>query len=195
VRYNVAPGQKVLVVPNIQPRIFDYYTWGLVPHWAKDPTIGSKIINARAETVFEKPSFRGPIRSQRCLVPADGFYEWKRTAGQSIPFRIFLKGKRLFSFAAIFDIWKEPQGDELRTFSLITTGANKLVGKIHDRMPVILDEKKEQEWLDPKLEEREVEKLLVPFPSKKMEMHQISKTVNNPKNDNPVIIQPVKGKE
>lgn len=190
-RYNVSPGQKVLVVPNKQPRIFDYYIWGLIPHWAKDPKIGNKMINARGETVFEKPSFRDSIKSKRCLVPADGFYEWKRIANESTPFRFFLKDQKIFTFAAIFDVWKGTENEIIKSFSLLTTNANQLVGKVHERMPVILSQKDENKWLDSDLKEDEVKRMLVPFPEEKMEMYRISKAVNNPQNDNPKIVQPI----
>jgi putative SOS response-associated peptidase YedK len=189
-RYNIAPGQKVLVVPNRQPRIFDYYHWGLLPSWAKEPKKIKRMINARAETIFEKPFFAGSIRSKRCLVPADGFYEWKREGQQKTPFRIQLKGNKLFAFAGIYDVWQGRE-EEIKTFSLITTAANSLVANVHHRMPVILRSQQEAVWLDPNTDEDEIKKMLVPFADEKMEMHQISKAVNNPQNDDPRIIQPI----
>lgn len=189
-RYNVSPGQKVLVIPNKQPRIFDYYTWGLLPSWIKDPKGVNKMINARAETVFEKPFFRTPIRKKRCLVPADAFYEWKKEGGQKTPFRIFVKEQKIFSFAAIYDEWQGPKSEKLKTFSLLTTMANKLISKVHHRMPLILERKDEEDWLNPALNEQQIKRLLVPFPEEKMEMYRISKAINNPQNDDPRIIQP-----
>ncbi len=160
--------------------------WGLVPSWAKDPSIGNKMINARAETITQKPSFRRPFERQRCLVPVDGFYEWQKVAGArvKIPTRIVMKDRCLFALAGIWDIWKKPDGGELRSFAIITTAANDLMKAIHDRMPVILAKQDWDTWLDPKcIDIPKLTGLLRSYPSDEMETYEVSTAVNSPRND------------
>lgn len=188
-RYNCAPTQKLAVITSEEPRHLSYFRWGLIPFWAKDEKIGSKMINARAESIEEKPSYRNAFRQRRCLVPADGFYEWKNEAGKT-PYRITLKDQQPFAMAGIWETWKNSEGKMIHSFSIITTSANELMKSIHDRMPVILPPEFEETWLtsdDP----REIRELLQPFESEKMQAYMVSKLVNSPRNDDPSVILPV----
>jgi putative SOS response-associated peptidase YedK len=188
-RYNCAPTQKLAVITSEEPRRLSYFRWGLIPHWAKDEKIGSKMINARAESIEEKPSFRNAFRQRRCLVLADGFYEWKNEK-KKIPYRITLKDKQPFAMAGIWETWKNPEGKIINSFSIITTTANELMKNIHERMPVILPPEFEETWLksnDP----REIRELLQPFEPEKMQAYEVSKLVNSPGNDDPAVILPV----
>ena len=185
-RYNIAPSQLVACVrtkPESKERECVDLKWGLVPSWAKDPSIGNKLINARGETVAEKPAFRHAFKQQRCLVLADGFYEWKREGKTKQPFYIRFKDKRPFAFAGLWERW-EKQEPALETCALITTGPNALMASIHTRMPVILASKEYDDWLDPSLHTLErLNALLRPFPSEVMEAYPVSPIVNNPGND------------
>ena len=154
-RYNIAPGQDVLCVIRDGENRIEPLRWGLIPSWAKDPAIGNRLINARAETVAEKPSFRSAFAKHRCLVVADGFYEWRKAGKGKVPVYISLKSKRPFGFAGLYEHWKAPDGKEIRTCTIITTDSNDLVRPIHDRMPVILPEDAEDRWLDPGEHDRE----------------------------------------
>lgn len=167
--------------------------WGLVPFWAKEASIGYKMINAKSETLTEKPSFRKPFKEKRCLVLADGFYEWGKTDKKNkVPYRLVLKNRQPFAFAGLWDIWKTPEGDKLLSFTIITTSANELMESIHDRMPVILHEKDEAKWLDPEFKDTEkLSSLLQPYPSELMEAYKVSTIVNSPKNDTLACIEPV----
>lgn len=192
-RYNIAPSQDVAVIPNDGGAKMTFFQWGLIPSWAKDPKIGNRMINARGETVAEKPSFRTPLRRRRCLVPADGFYEWQKDAGKKTktPIYIQLKSGRPFAFAGLWDQWKTPEEEWLRTFTIITTDANTALEKIHDRMPVILPPASYEQWLDPSEQSAEtLTPLLKPFPSDEMITHPVSKLVNSPANDVPECVQP-----
>lgn len=186
--FNCAPSQKLPVITNTALGELSFFKWGLIPFWAKDPRIGSKLINARAETIQEKPSFKQAFVNRRCLIPANGFYEWRNS--DKLPFRIFLKSEALFAFAGIWEIWKDAEERPIYTFSIITTSPNKLMESIHDRMPVILPIEHEEAWL----KEHNIvslQKLLVPFDDSKMEAYAISKKVNSPKNNGPEIVVPV----
>ena len=167
--------------------------WGLVPFWAKEPSIGYKMINAKSETLTEKPSFRKPFKEKRCLVLADGFYEWEKTDKKNkVPYRFVLKNRQPFAFAGLWDVWKTPEGDTLLSFTIITTRANELMERIHDRMPVILNEKDEAKWLDPEFKDTDkLSSLLQPYPSEQMVAYKVSTIVNSPKNDTPSCIEPV----
>jgi len=190
-RYNIAPGQNILTVLNEYPDTIQTAKWGLVPSWAKDPVVGNRMINARAETITEKPAFRGSIRHKRCLIPADGFYEWKRdTPTKKVPYRITLKDDSIFSFAGIWDIWEKDGKHVLLTASIITTSANSVVGKIHERMPVILKKEDEEKWLSEKDLSSAV-KLLKPYDPDMMMAYEISSLINAPLNDDPSVIRPV----
>jgi putative SOS response-associated peptidase YedK len=196
VRYNIAPSQFVAVVANDGKNQLDFYKWGLVPFWAKDIAIGNRLVNARAETLEEKSAFRGPLRHHRCLIPADSFYEWKRSGtgkkAQKIPMRIGLKSHRPFAFAGLWDSWHSPDGSELRTCTIITCPPNELLGTIHDRMPVILHEENWREWIAPgDRNARELMPLLKPYPAGEMEAYPVSSRVNSPACDGPECVERV----
>ncbi len=185
-RYNIAPSQLSPVIINEDGNNkLRMFKWGLVPSWSKDTKMGYRMINARAETISEKPSFKKPFKSQRCLVIADGFYEWQKPDKKTkIPYRFTMKDKKLFAMAGLWDIW-EKQDDPLYTFTIITTSENDLMRPVHDRMPVILPESNRQIWLDPKSNEAELKELLVPYDSNKMDSYRVSDVVNSWKNDLP----------
>jgi len=186
-RFNIAPTQTVpVIVLENDNRVIKLMRWGLVPFWAKDPTIGNRLINARAETISEKASFKTPLKKRRCLVPASGFYEWKKDERikTKIPIYFRLRNEEPFAFAGIWDDWKKPEGDRLITFTIITTMANELMKPIHDRMPVILHRNDESKWLDPELIDLDsLVTLLIPYPSDLMKAYEVSTIVNSPKND------------
>lgn len=193
-RFNVAPSQPVLAVPNDGKLSADYFLWGLIPTWAKDPAIGSKLINARAETLGEKPSFRGSYKYKRCLVFADGFYEWKTEAGSKtkIPHFIHLESGLPFAFAGLWDEWHAPDGSQVKTCTIITTEPNELMSKLHNRMPVILPPTAYEQWLDPTPQKPEtLQNLLVPYPTNLMTAYPVSTLVNSPNNDRPECLIPV----
>ncbi len=193
-RYNIAPGQLAPVVVVQESRQLRMMKWGLVPSWAKDETIGYKMINARAETLHEKPSFRKALEHRRCIIPADGFYEWRKEPdGKSkTPMRIVLKDRSLFSLAGLWERWRKAEGEELLTYTIVTTAPNELVAAVHDRMPVILDQESEQMWLDTRsTDHHKLTEVLRPYPSGQMEMFEVSKAVNNPRLDSPECIEPV----
>lgn len=193
-RYNIAPTQTVIVVNDDGTRHLTQMRWGLIPSWAKDPAIGNRMINARAETVATKPAFRSALRKRRCLIPADGFYEWQQQGRRKQPVYITLKSREPFSFAGLWDAWVSPDGEEIKTCTIITTEANDLLKPIHDRMPVILTRDAEAVWLDPAIQEpAQLLPLLTPYPSEQMKAYPVSTWVNNPANDGPqcVIALPV----
>ena len=187
--YNAVPGMFSPIILRKSPNKAILARWGLVPHWAKDHRIGYKMINARAEGIENKPSFRRAFRSQRCLVPTTGFYEWKSVEGEKVPFFIHLKDQSLFAFAGLWEEWKDAEGRPLITFTIITTTPNDLVSPIHDRMPVILSNEDVETWLDPNVTEPErLLPLLDPYPQKTMEAYPVSTLVNSPRNDSPDLI-------
>jgi putative SOS response-associated peptidase YedK len=192
--FNIAPSQNVPVIykdRNRENRI-EFMKWGLIPFWAKDPKIGYKMINARAETLTEKPSFKHILKTKRCLVPTSGFYEWKRFDKQKVPYYIGIKNCKTFSFAGLFDHWKDGDGNELKTFTIITTNANNTIKPIHDRMPVILKQEYEEKWLDIKIQNSDLlAEMLKPYPDDQMVAYPVSSEVNNPGNDNPRLIRRV----
>lgn len=193
-RYNIAPSQDVSVVINQSgKRSLNLFHWGLIPSWAKERAIGNKMINARAETLKEKPSFKRLIQKKRLLIPADGFYEWQKdaTGKTKTPFFIGLKSKELFGFAGLWDVWKSPEGEEVRSFTIITTDANGVLRPIHDRMPVILKKEDEAAWLDPELQLEKVLGFLAPYPETEMVAYPVSRLVNSPKNDSPECVQQI----
>ena len=192
-RYNIAPTQDVLVIRNdsSQNRA-EMMRWGLVPSWAKDPKIGSRMINARSETLAEKPSFRTAYRRRRCLIVADGFYEWKRDGKTRTPMRIMLDSGQLFALAGLWEAWKRPDDSWMMSCAIVTTSANDLVADIHDRMPVILDPDVESVWLDSDLDDTAaLSELLVPYPSERMTAYEVSRIVNSAANDVPECIAPI----
>ena len=189
-RYNLAPGQFAPVIQQADPEHIHYMRWGLIPAWARDEKIGYKMINARAETLADKPAFRGPVRQSRCLVMADGFYEWKKTGAGKQPFRITLKDESPFYFAGIYDRWHAPIGYEIMTFSIITTEPNELMTDIHDRMPAILTPDQELIWMDPDRGLDEVLAVLKPYESIRMNAYPVSPQVGNVRNDNQNLVLP-----
>ncbi|GAA4435439.1 SOS response-associated peptidase [Pontibacter saemangeumensis] len=187
--YNAAPSQKLPVVTNTQPDTLQFFSWGLQPFWAKDAKAVKRSINARAETLTEKPSFRNLLKSKRCLVPADGFFEWQVTPHGKVPHRIMLKSEDTFSFAGLWDEWLDKSsGEILYTYAIITTEANELVKPIHDRMPVILSPEEEELWLDAHESQELLLSLLHPFDAGKMKAYPVSPLVNSPMNNVPDVI-------
>ncbi|MDB4285701.1 SOS response-associated peptidase [bacterium] len=190
VQYNIAPTHLCPVIPMHDPGHAYLYRWGLVPPWAKDIKMGYKMINARAETLDIKPAFRDPVRKNRCLVLADGFYEWKQTSTGKQPYRITLKSKKVFTFAGLSDTWMSPEGKKVHTFTIITTEPNELMVDIHDRMPVILDPVAGQSWLNPQIEIEEALNLLRPYQANLMKAYPVSPSVGNVKIDSEELIRP-----
>ena len=192
-RFNIAPSQPVLVLPNDAKNRADYFLWGLIPTWAKDPTIGSKLINARAETLGEKPSFRGSYKYKRCLVFADGFYEWKAETGTKAktPHYIRLESGLPFAMAGLWDEWHAPDGSQIKTCTIITTEPNELMSTLHNRMPVILPPSAYAQWLEPGPQKPEaLQNLLVPYPAAGMRAYPVSTLVNSPGNDRAECVVP-----
>jgi len=193
-RFNIAPTQPVAVISNDGKNLMDFYVWGLIPSWAKDPDIGNRMINARAETLAEKPAFRSAFKRRRCLILADGFYEWQQEAGKKtkIPMYIQLKNKKPFAFAGLWEIWNANDGSEIRSCTIITTRPNRMMEEIHNRMPAILAPQHYQLWLSPDEKEAgSLAALLEPIPSDEMKAYPVSRLVNSPNNDLPDCILPV----
>lgn len=184
-RYNIAPSQLVLAIINDgRKNRAGYLKWGLVPQWAKDATIGHKLINARGETITEKPSFRQAFRQKRCLIVTNGFYEWKREGKNKIPMYITFKDKRLFAFAGLWETFQTHKSEPLHTCTIITTTPNDLVREVHDRMPVILPKVNEHRWLDRTFEDvSSLQNMIKPFPADEMITYQVSSLVNSPRNE------------
>src|SRR5947209_3396825 len=188
-RYNIAPTQEVVTILRNGDAHLDQLRWGLIPSWAKDESMGARMINARAETLAEKPSFKGLLRSKRCLIIADGFYEWKQEHGQKTPMYITLKSGEPFAFAGLWDLWKNPDGEPVRSCTIITTTPNELVASIHDRMPAILTPAARELWLDPAVrDEHELTHWLAPYAAEEMTARAVSKLVNSPKVDGPELL-------
>jgi putative SOS response-associated peptidase YedK len=184
-RYNIAPTQHIAGITDDGERKLRPFVWGLVPFWAKDPQIGNRMINARAETIAEKPAYKHAVARRRCLIPADGFYEWMRTDGQRTPMYIHFKDGRLFAFAGIWERWVPPEGPELLTCSVVTVEPNRLVAPIHNRMPAILTPEGEDAWLSSTRTVADVLPFLRPYDSDAMEAYPVSRRVNSPLNDDP----------
>jgi putative SOS response-associated peptidase YedK len=194
-RYNIAPTQPVAAVrldPTSLNRELVFLTWGLVPFWAKDPKIGSRMINARSETVATKPAFRAAFRRRRCLVVADGFFEWQRIEGGKQPYWICLREGGPFAFAGLWERWEGAEGSEIESCTLLTTQPNELLRDIHNRMPVILDPGDYDLWLDPAIQKVEpLEPLFRPFPSELLRTVPVGRFVNSPRNEGPLCIEAV----
>jgi putative SOS response-associated peptidase YedK len=190
-RYNIAPTQTVVAVREPEKgkgRELALMRWGLIPSWAKDMKIGSNLINARADGVATKPSFRSAFKKRRCLIATDGFYEWQPVPGQKTkqPFHIGIQGTPVFAFAGLWEYWEDPEGKPIESCAIITTDANEVMQKVHNRMPVILDPKNYDEWLDRELQDPEpLQRLLQSYPPKKMQLVPVSTLVNSPRNDKP----------
>jgi putative SOS response-associated peptidase YedK len=192
-RYNAAPSQELPVLLNEiseddAKREIQLLRWGLIPHWAKDATIANKMINARAETLAEKPAYRDALKKHRCLVLADSFYEWQKTESGKVPMRIMMKSGEPFAFAGLWSNWKNPDGEWVRTFTIITGKPNDVVAPIHNRMPAILRPEDEATWLDNGAGETIWLNMLQPYPSELMMAYPVSSRVNVPANDDPSLI-------
>lgn len=194
-QYNIAPTQMVAAVlhnPETKQREFQKLRWGLIPSWAKDLGMGAKLINARAETAAEKPAFRSAFKHRRCLVVADGFYEWQTKEGKKQPFYFHLKEGKPFGFAGLWEQWRSPQGEEITSCTILTTKCNELLEPIHERMPVILQPQDYSLWLDPQVQTPEpLQQLLHPYPSEAMMAYPVSTVVNSPKHNSPDCIKPL----
>lgn len=191
-RYNIAPSQDVLVVRDARARHAERMRWGLVPSWAQDDSIGNRLINARAETLGQKPAFRSAFGTRRCLILADGFYEWQHSEGRrgrAVPYLFRLKNRRPFAFAGLWEAWRNPAGETLLTCTIITCPANELVAQVHGRMPVILDQETCWSWLE-SASLAHLQTWLQPYPADQMEVIQVGQTVNNPNVDDPWCIMP-----
>lgn len=193
-RYNIAPTQNVLAVrPSAAgSREFVQLRWGLVPSWANDLSIGQKLLNARSETVGEKPAFRDAVRKRRCLIPADGFYEWKTLNKKKLPYHIHRPDRAPFAFAGIWEHWEAPDGKPVETCTILTTDANESLKALHDRMPVILTRENYARWLDPETRDaKKLEDLFAPLPEAALTMNPVTPQVNNARFDDPVCIEPI----
>ena len=187
--YNAAPSQNLPVITSQQPTLLQFFSWGLQPFWARDAKAVKRSINARAETLTEKPMFRNLLKTKRCLVPADSFFEWQKMEQGKVPYRIMLKSEELFSFAGLWDEWTDKEtGEVLHTFSIITTDANDLVRPIHDRMPVILSPEAEELWLDENEPQEDLLSLLMPYQANGMKAYPVSQLVNSPLNNVPEVL-------
>lgn len=192
--YNVAPGTQILAVVNDGTvNRLGYLKWGLIPAWATDPKIGYKMINARAESITTKPSFKSAFKRHRCLIIADSFYEWTHDDPKNKhPFRFKMNNDDLFAMAGLWESWKSPDGQVIHSATIITTEANEIMAPIHNRMPVILTKEDEQRWIDPSIQDSEqLSFLLKPYDADKMDTYEVSKDVNSPRNNDPHLIDKV----
>jgi putative SOS response-associated peptidase YedK len=189
--YNVSPSMYIPVVLKNSPKKVIEMKWGFLPPWSKDVTSKYAMINSRAESIDSKVYFKEAFKKNRCLIPATGFYEWKKEPTEKRPYYIHLRDNSYFSFAGIYSIVKDMEGKEVYTCSIITTEPNTLVSDIHDRMPVILSKEEEEVWLDKEVEEDILKSLLDPYPSEEMEAFEVSTRVNSPKNNDRELITPV----
>ncbi len=197
-RYNIAPTQPVVIVRDLKVRKTEMFRWGLIPFWAKDQAIGSRMINARAETLADKPSFRNAFKLRRNLILTSGFYEWKTVSslanpkGKSkIPVLIHMKNRKPFAFAGLWEEWKSPDGNLVYSTTIITTSSNALISPFHDRMPVILEGDNRWKWLNSGLDLKAAQDLLKPFPADNMAYYPVSSLVNNPAYDLPECIEEI----
>jgi putative SOS response-associated peptidase YedK len=191
-RYNIAPTQSVLAVRHAAGTGKEavFLRWGLVPSWASDLSIGNRLLNARAETIAEKPSFRAAFKHRRCLIVADGFYEWQSVAGKKQPIHFRFRDGRLFAFAGLWEHWNVPDGPAIETCTILTTTSNELIRPLHDRMPVILDPDHREAWLDPQFADRDaLQSWLIPWPAEEMTGVPASMRVNNPRNEGPACLE------
>jgi putative SOS response-associated peptidase YedK len=190
-RYNIAPTQDILgVLEAADGREMKFFKWGLIPSWAKDASMGSRLINARSETVEEKPAFREAFKRRRCIIPADGFYEWQRTGGKKQPFFFQMKDERPFGFAGLWERWQGVAGQVIESCTIRTTEANEVLRAVHDRMPVILHSDDYELWLDEDARKRELLKdLLRPYPAEEMASYPVSTAINSPHNQGATLIE------
>ncbi|WP_018921961.1 SOS response-associated peptidase [Salsuginibacillus kocurii] len=193
VSYNIAPSQQVVaIINNGENNRLGKLRWGLIPFWAKDKKVGYKMINARAETVAEKTSFKRALKKQRCIIPADAFYEWKQVDGQKQPYRIHQLDNTIFGFAGLWEKWTDEDGTDIFSCTIITTKANEFMAEIHGRMPVILPKKHYKEWLHPATQDtHDLQELLQPIESSNLTAHEVSSEVNNPRNNYQELINPL----
>lgn len=193
-RYNIAPSQDVAAVRHLPGRNFRQFSllrWGLIPHWAKDMKIGYRMINARAETLADKPAFRAAFKNRRCIIATDGFYEWRHSGRTKQPYFVQLKNRSVFGFAGLWETWQDPDGSIVESCTIITTTANNLIRAIHDRMPVILPPDQYETWLAGKTPPHRLQQILTSFTAAEMEAYRVGKKVNSPKNDTPECIMPL----
>jgi putative SOS response-associated peptidase YedK len=192
-RYNIAPTQSIAAIRSTPAgRQLSFLRWGLIPSWASDPAIGNRLINARSETVADKPSFRSAFKQRRCLIPASGFYEWQKTSARSKqPYCIRPRDGGLFALAGLWERWHDPQGEAVQTCTILTTEANELMRTLHDRMPVILDPSADALWLDPRSSADVLRSLFVPFASERMEAYAVNPYVSNAKHEGPRCLEPM----
>ncbi len=186
--FNAAPAMLLPVITNEESENLNFFRWGLIPSWSKVASIGSKMINARAETLTEKPTFKKALQKRRCLIPSDGFYEWKKTSSGKQPFRICMKDESLFAYAGLWENWKDKDDKLIQTFTIITTTPNRIVADIHDRMPVILKPEFEKLWLDTQIPLKEIVEILKPFPEQEMKAYLVSPLINSVKNNSPELM-------
>ena len=194
-RFNIAPSQDVAVIRHLSGkgcRQLDMLRWGLIPGWAKDMKISYRMINARAETLAQKPAFRTAFKKRRCIIAADGFYEWLHLGKTKQPFFVHMKNNAVFGFAGLWESWNNPEGHTVESCTIITTSANDLVRKIHDRMPVILYPARYEAWLQDSTPEQTLQQFLMPYPADKMESYRVSSEVNSPKNDTMECMRPIR---
>lgn len=188
-RFNICPGQFAPVaLLEDGKRIIKLMRWGLVPFWAKDEKIAYKTINARAETLWERASFKHAVKRRRCLILADGFYEWKKAEDGKLPYYIYMANRDMFAMAGLWEKWDNGDDSPLHTFTIVTTMPNELVSKVHNRMPVILSAQAQEAWLNPDTPQAELGQLLAFYPAGEMGIHPVDRAVNNPKNDNPNLV-------
>lgn len=193
-RYNIAPTQQIWIIRQTATggRHLSAVRWGLVPHWAKDLSFGNHMINARCETVHEKPAFRQAIRARRCIIPASGFFEWDHSGNARIPHYITMKDGAPFAFAGIWDSWKSPEGEPVESCSILTTASNSLVATLHDRMPVILHPTEFDLWLDRSMNDPEkLKRLYQPYPAELLQEWEVSTIVNSPSHETAETISPL----
>jgi putative SOS response-associated peptidase YedK len=189
-RFNIAPTQLVPVITSDSPKGFSFFYWGITPDFGQNKPVAQKLINARSETITEKISFKGSFQRRRCLIPADGFFEWKKLGKKTkIPYRFTLREDEIFSFAGIWEEYETVSGESQHTFLILTTTPNEVVEEVHDRMPVILKRDQEKKWLDKYSSEEELAKMLLPFPAELMQSYTVSPLVNSVQNDSPGILR------
>jgi putative SOS response-associated peptidase YedK len=198
-RFNVAPETSPTIPVIVRHKGSNecrLMHWGLIPHWAADPTIGNRMINARAKTLTELPSFKLLVDRRRCIIPADGFYEWRKEGKRKVPMWVYLRNRQPFGLAGLWDVWRKPDGKRVESFTIITTEPNELVRPIHNRMPVILRPEDEEQWLDvSRTSFAKAQSQLKPYPEELMDAHDVSPIVNSAKYDGPECIQPVSDDE
>jgi putative SOS response-associated peptidase YedK len=191
-RYNIAPSQPVAIITNDAPQTLTFFRWGLIPSWSKDIKIGNNLINARSEGVEDKPAFRAAFKRRRCLIPADGFYEWQAHGKEKTPMYVHLKNHELFAMAGLWEVWHSPEGDEIRTCTILTAEPNDLIRQLHNRMAVILHKEDYDTWLSPdELPPAVLKPLLRSYEADAMDVYEVSKAVNRPNYDAPDCIAPM----